>query len=304
MSIKNCGLFAVNGQPIQDPWAIPALDRAFLYGECAMESMSAFGDSIFNMDKHLERLEFSCSTLAIDLPWPRDRLAVATRSLVAAAGLPRAFVRLFVSSGSGWGMPAAPGVKPVWYAFVTPPPPDWCEAQELVRQQGLGLRPADLGYTRRDPAPKLNNYASAAQPMNQARKLGFDDILWINQDREIVEASAANIFFIGRQGDQLEVVTPSGRSGGLEGIMRGWMIDLLNGAKIKTDIAIVHADELPRFDEAFITSSLRGILPVDRIGRQKLQTCRSGSFFRKFEQLFNAGVARNLGTRIDWITGK
>jgi branched-subunit amino acid aminotransferase/4-amino-4-deoxychorismate lyase len=297
------GIFAINGQPCPGDWTVPAMDRAILYGECAFESMSAFGDHILHLDKHLSRLEFSCGTLEIDLPWALDRMAIATRSLVSAVALPRSFVRIFVSSGTGWGMPAPVGTEPVWYAFVTPPPEGWRESQEKARALGVALQPSDLGYTRRDPAPKLANYAAAARPLRQARNNGFDDILWINQDREVVECSAANIFFIGREGELLEVVTPPGRSGGLEGITRGWVIELLNGAGIRADVAAVQADEIPRFDEAFVTSSLRGILPVNRIGRQKLSSCRENSFFRQFERLFHAGLKRTAGSPVDWVAG-
>lgn len=300
---KKNGIFAINGQPCQDPWSISALDRGLLYGECVFESISAFGDTIINLDKHLSRLELSSSSLGINLPWTLDRLAVAIRSLVTAADLPRSFVRIYVTTGNGWGMPAALDCPPIWYAFVTPPPPKWSEIQRHNGQHGIALQPSDLGFTRRDPAPKLANYAHAALPLKRAIGQGFDDILWINQDREVVEASTANIFFIGRHGDQLEVATPSGKSGGLEGIMRGWMIDLLNSAGIRTEITTIQLDELPRFDEAFVTSSLRGLVPVNKIGRQTLQTCRSSSFFRNFERLFNAGLTRAAGSKIDWITG-
>ncbi|NDE15210.1 hypothetical protein EBZ80_09810 [bacterium] len=301
--VENRGIFAVNGQPCSGEWVVPALDRAFLYGECAFESMSAFGDHILHLDKHLTRLEFSCETLGIELPLELDRMAVATRTLVAASALPRSFVRIFVSSGSGWGVPAPAYSEPVWYAFITPPQKDWAESQKKARTEGIALQPTALGYTRRDPIPKLANYAAAALPMRQARKQGFDDILWINQDREVVECSASNIFFVGRQGDLLEVVTPPGRSGGLEGIMRGWMLELLNGAEIRTDIQIIQSDEIPRFDEAFVTSSLRGILPVNRIGRHKLTSCREQSFFRQFERLFQAGLKRTAGFPVEWVTG-
>ncbi len=300
---KKTEFFSINGQPAEGPWSISALDRGFLYGESVFESMSAFGDCIVNLDKHLSRLEFSCEYLGIDLPWTLERIGIATRSLAAAADLPRSFVRIYITTGHGWGMPSAPDSQPIWYTFVTPPPMDWRESQRRAGQVGTALQPTDLGYTRRDPPPKISAYANAVLPLHRARNNGFDDILWINQDREVVETSAANIFFIGRQGDQLEVVTPSGKSGGLEGIMRGWMIELLTSAGIRTEISTVQIDELPRFDEAFTTSSLRGITPVDRIGRQKLRTSRSGSFFREFERLFQAGITRAIGSQVDWNTG-
>lgn len=291
------GIFAVDGQIVHQPWTLPPFDRGFLYGESVFESMSGFGDCIFDLPRHLERLEFSASRLGLELPWPQDRLSVMIRSLVAAAGLERSLIRIFLTTGTGDG-------KTNWYTFITAPDAAWQENVTRLARDGASLMPVELGFTIRDTQPKWSNYGRAALPLQRAKEQGFSDILWINSEREVVEASTANVFFMGRAGDQLELVTIPVRSGALEGTMRAWVMERLREAEIKCEVAVVYSEEIPRFDEAFLTSSLKGILPVARIGNHRLVTCRPKSTFHELQRLFRAAIARETGKPTDWISGK
>lgn len=325
-SALNSGLFAINGQPQPKPWQIPITDRGFVYGQCALETMPAFRisgrDWIPHLDRHLARLESSCETLGFNLPTTTERIAVMIQSLVAACsssgftGSSRFTVRIYATPGSRLvpgsaptGMessllPTGSATDGCWYALISPVQSGWMEDVRQLTRNGVTLAPTDLGYTRRNHLAKSTNYADAIAAIKVARKQGLDDILWINSDREIVETSTANIFFIGRLGDQVEIVTPSTRSGCLKGITATWLLELLNEAGIPASSSILQLDELPRFDEAFLTSSLRGLIPVTTIGRHKLHSCREESTFKQIRRLFDAGIARLAGERIDWITGQ
>lgn len=300
------GLFAINGQPQPHPWSVPVTDSGFMYGQCALETLSGFivdgKDCIPLLDQHLARLENSCENLGFKLPAPIDRLAIMVRMLMTASGLERTMIRIYATPGSAvtTGFPT----EPVWYALLTPAGPDWIDKMRLLTTSGLSLAPTELGFTRRQNSVKSTAYGPTNAALITARRQGFDDLLWINQDREMVESSTANIFFIARHGDSVEIVTPSARSGCLPGITASWLMELLREAKIPAGTAILQLDELPRFDEAFLTSSLRGLVPVTRIGRHKLHSCREGSTYQHIKRLFDAGAARAAGTPFDWISGK
>jgi branched-subunit amino acid aminotransferase/4-amino-4-deoxychorismate lyase len=91
-----------------------------------------------------------------------------------------------------------------------------------------------------------------------ARKDGFDDALFTDDEGAVSETSIANIGFV-RGG---EVVWPSAPS--LEGITMQLLEPRLGGAGIPTRRARVRLDELPSYQAAFITNA-RGIAPVARI---------------------------------------
>ena len=111
------------------------------------------------------------------------------------------------------------------------------------------------------------------------------------------------MFFMARHGDQVELVTPPAQSGLLLGITRETVLALLRRAGLPVREQLVFADELPRFDEAFLCSSVRGLVPVSRIDRHKLHGARPGSVFRHIERLFLTWVETEVGHRVDWATG-
>ena len=132
---------------------------------------------------------------------------------------------------------------------------------------------------------------------------GFDDVIWCNSESEITESTTANLFFIGRHGDLVEISTPSLRSGILKGITRETILTLLNSAKIPARELIVYKDELPRFDEAFCCSTVKGLIPITKIDKHQLHTLRANSTFRHINRLFQTWVASEIGHYVDWNTG-
>jgi branched-chain amino acid aminotransferase len=107
-----------------------------------------------------------------------------------------------------------------------------------------------------------------------------DDLLWCQPSGEILEASTANISFIGREGDALPILTPPPASGILQGITRTRILTLLKDAKIYAQEMILTIDELPRFDEASLTSKLRWLIPISQIASHPLHTARPKSALR------------------------
>lgn len=121
----------------------------------------------------------------------------------------------------------------------------------------------------------------------RAQSAGFDDVLWVNGDGELAEATWGNVFLIGRTGDLVEIATPPPASGILEGITRRRVTELLQKAKIPVTERIITEDEIPRFDEAFTTSSVQGIVPLTQIGGHRLHTLRPNAVFGHIARLYS-----------------
>jgi branched-subunit amino acid aminotransferase/4-amino-4-deoxychorismate lyase len=130
--------------------------------------------------------------------------------------------------------------------------------------------------------------------LDRAQAAGYDDILWANGDGEIAEATWANVFFIGRSGDLVEIATPPEATGILAGITRGRIIGLLNSAKIPVTERIISQEEIPGFDEAFLTSSISGLVPVNQIGKHRLHSLRGQAVFHHVATLYGNWLSRGL----------
>ena len=122
----------------------------------------------------------------------------------------------------------------------------------------------DLEYSsiiRNDTSPlvryKSYNYGDNILEKRRAVKSGIDEVVFLNTKGQITEGSTTNIFF--SKGDKL--YTPSISCGLLPGIMRKQLLK-------KYDVCekIILPEEVKDFEACFVTNSLMGIMPVNRLG--------------------------------------
>jgi branched-chain amino acid aminotransferase len=295
------GLVSINGNITSpDDAAIPALDRGFLFGDNIFEVIVGFGSSLIDLKLHLERLRSSAQNLSIPIPWSDEELSFELQELATQLNMPKIYLRLVITRGSGAGIVIPENLVPnkIIYAFPAK------EENPLTYINGLSLKRKKLPFTERGAHSKTGNYLRSILAVKDAQKEGFDEVIWSNSEGEFTEASTANIFFIGREGDLLEIVTPSTQSGILKGLTRKRIQTLLRNAGIKNDERIIYTDELAKFDEAFICSTVRGLIPINRIDRHTLHTCRTNSVFRKIESLYLTWLEVSLDRKVDWNTGK
>lgn len=294
------GLISVNGK-VTSPEAamVPALDRGFLMADDVFEVMVGFGERLLDVDRHLARLRRSAELTKIPVPWSDAELAFEMQTLVDQVKAPKKYVRLTVTRGLGMGVkpPKDPKPNKVVYCFPAH------EEPASTYQDGLALKRTLKAGAVKDAAAKTGNYLQGVLALQQAEREGYQDILWTNAEGEVLEAATANVFFLAREGDNVEFVTPPGASGILLGVTRDTMITLLRNAKIPVREQQVFADELPRFDEAFLCSTVRGLVPVSRIDRHQLHTSRPGSTYRHIERLFLTWIETQVGRRVDFRTG-
>ncbi len=278
---------------------IPALDRGFMLSDDVFEVLVAFGGKILDADRHLARLRASAEMIQLPIPWSDEELTFELQGLVDQVPSAKKYLRLVVTRGPGLGVraPKAPKPSKVLYCFPAP------EEPVATYQDGLALKRVARPGVARGAAPKTSNYLPAIVALAQAEREQFAEILWTNGEGEVMEASAANIFFMAREGDNVEFLTPAAQSGILLGITRETVIDLLRRAKIPVKEQLVFVDELPRFDEAFLCSTVRGLVPVSRVDRHQYFTTRPNATYRHIERLFLTWVETQLGQRVDWRTG-
>jgi branched-chain amino acid aminotransferase len=277
----------IDGAPIDAAEArVSVFDRGFLYGDSVYEVTRTFNGVAFALDEHLDRLERSAAGILMQTP-PRDEIARAVRETIAASGLTDAYVRIVVTRGAGEISldPAAATDGPRLIVIVRPvkPPPP-----ELYRD---GVEVAIVGRTRFspamptatvDPQVKSGNYLGSVIAIAEARKRhAYEAILCDNVGR-ITEGSSSNFFIVsGRR-----VATPPLSVGLLEGITRKKVMELLRANKIGLAEQPLWPIDLSRADEAFLTSSVRGVLPITRVDGQPIGDGKVGPITRRVLALY------------------
>lgn len=297
----SAGLISVNGRITPPEQAvIPALDRGFLFSDAVFETLVAFQGTILDTPRHMTRLRRSAESTQMSIPWSDAELEFELQALAEQVPVNKVSLRLVITRGIGTGLKLPPDLKPNKVIYCAPATGE----PRSLYQEGIALKRLASGSTERGAAAKTSNYLRSIVGIQRAEQEGFQDLLWTNADGEITESSASNVFFMQREGDGISFVTPPASSGILLGITRETMIRLLREAKIPVTEQIIYADELPRFDEAFVCSTVRGLVPVKRIDQHRMSTARPSSVYRHIERLFLTWVESQLGFRVDWVTGE
>ncbi|MGH2406740.1 MAG: aminotransferase class IV [Candidatus Limnocylindrales bacterium] len=251
---------------------LSAFDRGFQLGDGLFETLRARGGRPTELSEHVARLGRSAAGLAIDLPVDIEaRLRSAIAELLAAEGLDGssgdASVRITVSRGAivargllphGAGPPATIVVQ-VWP--VVPPPADHLD-------KGLHLVASAV---RRDPesplvALKTTSRADYVFARLEARAAGADDALFLTIDGFLSEATTANIFLVRRA----ELATPAAACAILPGTTRAWLLRWATGVGLGIHEGWLTTRDLVDADEAFISSSVAGVLPVTRFAGEPI----------------------------------
>ena len=125
---------------------------------------------------------------------------------------------------------------------------------------------------RRDPQNpvvtlKTTSRADYVFARLEARREGADDALFLTLSGHLSEATTANIFLVRRAADGVtELATPSLDCAILPGTTRSWLLRWADGAGLRPVETWLTPDDLGAADEAFMCSSVAGVLPVTRFG--------------------------------------
>lgn len=262
----------VDGQVL--PAAGPHLsvfDRGFQLGDGIFETLRVRSDHPTELPEHLARLRRSAAGLGIPLPPGLDAtLTAAIADLLAAEDLDGpdgdASVRITVSRGPFQGRGLLPPDESVAATIavqawpVVPAPADHLE-------RGLHLVASAV---RRDPANplatlKTTSRADYVYARVEARRAGADDALFLTVDGRLSEGTSANIFLVRRTADgRDQLATPSLDCAILPGTTRSWLLDWGERVGLRPVEAHLVPPDLAAADEAFLCSSVAGILPVTR----------------------------------------
>lgn len=153
-------------------------------------------------------------------------------------------------------------------------------------KNGIALEPNHVD--RPYPTIKSINYLFGLIPLSKSSKPKFES-LYITPDGEITEALSSN-FFLCKDGKL--ITAPVGRV--LKGVTRDIIITLARENGFTVEERCPREEELAQADEAFITGSVKEILPVVRVGSQKIGTGRPGPAVQRLQHIFLQNMPRWL----------
>jgi branched-chain amino acid aminotransferase len=262
---------------------LPVTDHGFLFGDSVFETLRALGFRCAFEARHLQRLRRSADACRLAIPWTDAEIARAMDDTLRASGERDAALRIIVTRGSG------------------PPEPDPmpCREPRLVviararrpLPEALLLDGADVVVARCCTSvpgahAKTGNYLTGVLALAEARDAGAFEAILLNREGRVTECAGSNLF-VARGG---EVVTPPVEEGLLEGISRRAVLESCGALGIPCAERPLWPGEVASSDEAFLTSTLKEIVPIRSIDGRLLG--RPGSVTRALMAAHRERLAR------------
>lgn len=268
---------------------ISVFDRGFLYGDSVYETLRTAGGRVLELGSHLDRLRHSAEGIAFELPFSDAQITAALHETLAAAGNLDSRIRVVVTRGTG---PIALDTREVESSVlvIMVSPIEVPSAEEYKRGISAVLVGRE-GAIR--PGLKTGNYLGNILALRHAHAQGAVDAIMCNERGEVAEGATSNLFMV----VDGSVHTPSLASGLLAGITRSVVIGLLEQRLgIPTCERSITADELSVADELFLTSSVRGVMPVTTLGGRTVGDGTAGPVTRRVQAVYEDFLAQSSGS--------
>lgn len=253
----------VNGAYVPHAFATTHIeDRGYQFADGVYEVVALVGGKLIDLNPHLERLEYSLKELQIATPVSRQALIHIIMTTLEKNRLVDGMVYVQITRGVApryHGFPAevAP-VLVVTCRYVNP------LKLEQEKKKGVNvISLPDIRWLRPDikSISLLPNILGKQKALDQ----GAYEAILINKDGYVTESNAANFWIIPENGI-LQTFPISQQI--LNGITRGRLSQLASNKGWKILEEPFTLDQAKQAREAFLSSSVSGIVPVIQIDKQ------------------------------------
>ncbi len=297
------GLIWLDGELV--PWReakTHVLTHTLHYGMGVFEGVRAYhtakGTAIFRLREHTDRLFNSAHILGMRIPWDRETLIQAQRTVVRENGLESAYIRPMCFYGAeGMGLRAdnlnvhAVVAAWSWGAYL---------GEDNMRN---GIRVRVSSFTRHHVnitmcrAKANGNYMNSMLALQEALRDGYDEALLLDAEGYVMEGSGENIFVV-REG---VIYTPDLTSA-LDGITRKTVFTLATELGIPVLEKRITRDEVYIADEAFFTGTAAEVTPIREVDGRRIGSGTRGPITERLQGLYFDQVHGRRDEHAEWLT--
>ncbi len=284
---KRIGFIWYNGQFVEWQNATThVLNHGLHYGSCVFEGLRVYGEKIYKLEKHTDRLFFSAQRMGIEVPYSKDEINNAQIETIKKMNIKYGYVRPVIWRGSEMMAISAQKNK-INVAVATWEWPSYFNKED--RLKGISLQTAVWKRPPPDCIPTDTKaaglYMICTLSKHEAEKNGFTDALMLDYKGRVSESTGSNIFLVING----EIHTPVPDCF-LNGITRQAVIEIAKNEGIKVIERDIFPDEIKNAEEIFLTGSAVEVTPVGKIDNQ---TFKVGDITTKISRLYMKEVDPN-----------
>jgi len=254
-----------NGELVQD---VSIDDRAFQYGDGLFETIAIRDGQPRLWEYHIDRLERGCERLGIAMPARRSlRESLDKAAITGAEDAACGTAKIIVSSGKsqrGYAR-AQPAEAHTLIGIFAATPVTAQEYRDGIETTLCNTRLALYSVTA---GLKTLNRLEQVLARCECAQAGTFEGFTLDADDRLICGTMSNVFIVSNN----SIITPALDRCGVEGVMRRYTIETLQENDTLVDVRDIRLDEFRQSDEAFLTNSQFGILPVRRCGDRLWQS--------------------------------
>jgi len=262
---------------------VSVFDSGYILGDGVWEGLRVHAGGLPFLSQHLDRLYEGAKALDMDIGLTREELTTRVLETLRANNMrDGVHIRLMVTRG----MKSTPHQDPRF--TITPATvviiPEYKLPLPVTVEQGIRLFTV---HVHRGPPdvqdPKLNSHSklNCILACIQASKAGYDEALMLDPQGFVATCNSTH-FFIVRKG---EVWTSSGKYC-LGGITRRNVIRLCRDNAIPVYEKDFSLTDVYGAEEAFVTGTFAGLVPVTEIDGRKMGDSKRGPMVQRLQQLY------------------
>ena len=275
---------SVNGELLPRPEAkVSVFDAGFLLGDGVWESFRLHNGTIAFADEHMDRLFRGAESISLDIGRTRDQILDEVYRVIEANDMHEGVhVRLVVTRG----------LKPTPYQapwVISSPPtlvimPEYKVANKQRSVEGIRLVTVDVRRGEQNVQdPRINSLSkhNCIAACVEAAAKGGEEGLMLDPAGNVATCNSTH-FFIVRDG---EVWTSTGEHC-LDGITRRKVLDLCLANGIPAYERDFTTNEVSTADEAFVTGTFAGLIPVVEFDGEPMSQGQRGPMCERLQSLY------------------
>jgi branched-chain amino acid aminotransferase len=287
------------------PWReakIHVLTHTLHYGMGVFEGVRAYdaeqGTAIFRLQAHTDRLFDSAHIMNMPMPFDKNVISEAQRSVVRENNLDSAYIRPMCFYGSeGMGLRADNLKTHVMVA-------SW-EWGAYLGEENLtrGLRVRTSSFTRHHvnismcKAKANGHYINSMLALQEALTDGYDEAMLLDNEGYVTEGSGENIFLV-----KDEVIYTPDLTSALNGITRNTIFTLCKELGIEIKEKRITRDEVYIADEAFFTGTAAEVTPIREVDNRSIGCGSRGPVTEKLQSMYFDVVHGRKNLHPEWLT--
>ena len=281
-------LIYINGEILPRPEArVSVFDSGFLLGDGVWEGIRLHNGHLVFLEEHIDRLYAGSAAIGMDIGIHKIDLVAKIHETLAANDMHvDIHLRLIISRGLKTTPYQHPRVN------VGPPTvviiPEYKVVTEDSKSNGLKLVSVTTNRASGSTQdPKINSLSkfNCIQACIEADRLGGDEGLMLDMHGYVSTCNSTN-FFIVRDS---EVWTSTGEYC-LNGVTRSVIIDLCKANNITVMEKNFLTDDVHTADEAFVTGTFAGVLPVTAVDEHVLSGGQRGPLTKRLQELYRSEI--------------